>query len=252
MSTRRIIVGFSGGVTSAWCAGWALRNFPREEVVLLFHDTKEEDEDTYRFLKDMAAALDMPITERSDGRSVTEVARDEGMLPNDQRAFCSRILKQEQANKYICELQEQGITEIIRVMGFSAQEPTRIQRHVALCWKQSSFFCTVTVRFPLVEEKINKQETWDWCNCTMGVPPARMYEWSDHANCPGCFRGGKDYWLAVKRNMPEVFEQRKALESEFDHTIINGTSLIQLETTGLKRKVNRKESIEIGPCECGT
>jgi 7-cyano-7-deazaguanine synthase in queuosine biosynthesis len=31
---RRGIVGFSGGVTSAWCAGWALRNFPREEVVL--------------------------------------------------------------------------------------------------------------------------------------------------------------------------------------------------------------------------
>jgi hypothetical protein len=28
----------------------------------------------------MAAALDMPITERSDGRSVTEVFRDEGYL----------------------------------------------------------------------------------------------------------------------------------------------------------------------------
>lgn len=39
---RRVIVGFSGGVTSAWCAGWALENYPREEVILLFHDTKEE------------------------------------------------------------------------------------------------------------------------------------------------------------------------------------------------------------------
>lgn len=29
---RRVVVGFSGGVTSAWCAGWALRTFPREEV----------------------------------------------------------------------------------------------------------------------------------------------------------------------------------------------------------------------------
>lgn len=66
---RRVIVGFSGGVTSAWCAGWALRNFPREEVVLLWHDTKEEHKDTYRFLHEMAAALDMPIVERSDGRS---------------------------------------------------------------------------------------------------------------------------------------------------------------------------------------
>jgi hypothetical protein len=250
--TRRVVVGFSGGVTSAWCAGWALRNFPREEVVLLFHDTKEEDEDTYRFIKEMSVALDMPITERSDGRSVTDIARDEGMLPNDQSAFCSRILKQEPANKYICELQEQGITEIIRVMGFSSKEPTRMQRHTALCWNQTSFFCDVSVRFPLAEEKIPKQEAWDWCNCTMGVSPAKMYEWSDHANCPGCFRGGKDYYLAVKKNNPEVFEQRKALEAEFDHTIINGTSLVQLETTGLKRKVSCKESISIGPCECGS
>lgn len=52
--TRRVVVGFSGGVTSAWCAGWALRNYPREEVVLLFHDTKEEHPDTYRFIREMS------------------------------------------------------------------------------------------------------------------------------------------------------------------------------------------------------
>lgn len=34
---RRVVVGFSGGVTSAWCAGWALRTFPRDEVILLWH-----------------------------------------------------------------------------------------------------------------------------------------------------------------------------------------------------------------------
>lgn len=32
----KVVVGFSGGVTSAWCAGWALRNYPREDVTLLF------------------------------------------------------------------------------------------------------------------------------------------------------------------------------------------------------------------------
>lgn len=33
---RRVVVGFSGGVTSAWCAGWALRTYPRDEVILIF------------------------------------------------------------------------------------------------------------------------------------------------------------------------------------------------------------------------
>lgn len=201
---RRIVVGFSGGVTSAWCAGWALRNFPREEVVLLWHDTKEEDEDTYRFLGDMERALGMERTEKSDGRSVTEVAMDEGMLPNDQRAFCSRILKQEQANKFICELQEQGATEIIRVIGYSAMEPDRIQRQAAIAWRQSTLWCPVTVRFPLVEENVTKQETWDWCQCTMGVVPPRMYEWSDHANCPGCIRGARSIGLR-SRSIAQIF-----------------------------------------------
>ena len=200
----------------------------------------------------MAAALEMPLTERSDGRSVTEVARDEGMLPNDAAAFCSRILKQKQGNDFIKELQSQGVTEIIRVVGFSAMEPDRVQFQTALCWSMTSFFCKVSVRFPLIEEGITKQECADWCECTMGVKPSAMYEWSDHANCPGCFRGGKDYWLAVARNRPEVFAQRKALEEEFGHTIMGRYSLVQIEKEGMKRKVNRKEAIKIGSCECGS
>lgn len=249
---RRVVVGFSGGVTSAWCAGWALRNFPREEVVLLWHDTKEEDEDTYRFKDAMAAALGMPITEKSDGRSVTEVARDEGVVPNDRMAFCSRILKQEQGLKYIHEIQEQGVTEIIRVFGFSANEPERIQRQTVYGWKMATFWCEVSTRFPIVETGTTKQECWDWCNCTMGVPPPRMYEWSDHANCPGCFRGKKTYWLAVAEHRPDIYQKRIELEDELGHTILGDVSLVQLRTEGMKRPAGRKEAIEIGPCECGS
>jgi hypothetical protein len=251
LGMRIIVVGFSGGVTSAWCAGWAKRNYPHEEIRLLFTDTQEEDKDTYRFLHEMAAALGMPITERSDGRDIAELARDEGAVPNDRMPFCSRILKQEPANKYIVELQEQGATEIVRVMGFSANEPDRIQRHVALCWQQSSFFCDVSVRFPLVEEKVTKQECWDWCNCTMGVAPSAMYEWSEHANCPGCFRGKKRYWQAVGIHRPDIYQRRSNLEKEMGFTILNNLSLEELAKEPVKPQ-RMKESIEIGPCECGS
>lgn len=246
---RTVAVGFSGGATSAWCAGWALRNFPKDEVVLLFHDTKEEDSDTYRFLKEMAVALDHPITERSDGRSVTDLFHDMNMLANDQQAFCSRILKIEQREKYFKELREwpDEDREIILVLGFSANEPERIQRMTAHSWKDN-----YTLRCPIAEEGVTKQQCADWCSCTMGVKLPRMYEWSDHANCPGCVRGGKAYWLAVKQNVPEVYEQRKQLEIEFGHTFSSRYSLIQIETEGLKRKVNRKEAILVGPCECGS
>jgi len=220
---RRVVVGFSGGVTSAWCAGWAIRNFPREEIILLWHDTKREHPDTYRFLKEMAAALDMPITERSDGRSVIEVFRDEGFLGNSQQAMCSRILKQEQGKKHMLEVRREmvanytgGVPEILKVLGYSRMEPKRVQAAVAMGWRDG-----FTARFPMIEENVTKQQATDWC-LSLGVKPSAMYCWSEHANCVGCVKGGKAYWLAVLENAPEVFDEMAALEDEFGHTILRG------------------------------
>lgn len=246
---RKVVVGFSGGVTSAWCAGWALRTFPREEVVLLWHDTKEEHRDTYRFLGEMAAALGMPITERSDGRSVTELFRDEGMLGNGQNTMCSRILKAEQGSRYVAELITAGF-DVTKVIGYSEKEPDRVQRMVGRCFTEG-----ITPRFPIIEERVTKQQCADWC-LSMGVQPSAMYCWADHANCIGCVKGGYAYFLAVKEHHPDVFEQRAKLEEEFGHTIIRGgdrehITLRELAERGLKREVGRKESIEVGVCDCG-
>lgn len=275
--TRAIIVGFSGGVTSAWCAGWALRTFPRDEVILLWHDTKEEHPDTYRFLREMSAALGMSVTERSDGRSVTELFRDEGMLGNGQNTMCSRILKAEQGSAFVAWLKHddggwrgaRGVAaafhplddeieavdpiEIVKVIGYSASEPARVTRMIGHCDREG-----ITARFPVIEEGVTKQQTADWCQCTMGVKPSDMYKWAEHANCVGCVKGGRAYWLQVALNHPDVFEQRAQLEEEFGHSIIrgfhaggSGITLRELVKIGLRRKVTERERIEIGVCECG-
>lgn len=249
MNDPRIVVGFSGGVTSAWCAGWALREFPRSQVILLWHDTKEEHPDTYRFLREMAAALGAPITERSDGRSVTELFRDEGMLGNGQNTMCSRVLKTEPGTRYVSDLRSAGHA-VTMVYGFSASEPQRVHRMVGRA-NAGGF----AVRFPVVETGVTKQQCADWC-VSLGVQPSAMYRWSDHANCVGCVKGGRAYWLAVAEHHPDVFEQRAALEEEFGHTIVRGgdrehPTLRQLVKLGLKRKVARRESITLGACECG-
>lgn len=248
--SRRVVVGFSGGVTSTWCAGWALRTFPREEVILLFHDTKEEHPDTYRFIREAAAALGMPITERSDGRSVTELFRDEGYLGNGQNTFCARLLKAAPGDAFVRELQAAG-HEVTKVIGYSATEPQRVSKMVGRCAAQG-----VGVRFPVIEEGVTKQQTADWVQCTLGVRPSAMYEWAEHANCVGCVKGGYAYWLAVAEHHPEVFAQRVALEEEFGHTIIRGGDrdtvwLKDLVARGLKRPHRPREQIEIGACDCG-
>jgi hypothetical protein len=245
----KVVVGFSGGVTSAWCAGWALRNYPREDVILLFHDTKEEHPDTYRFLREMAAALGLPITERSDGRSVTQLFYDEGYLGNGQNTFCSRILKAEPGARFVAELKAEG-HEVVKIVGYSAKEPLRVARIVGHADREG-----IKLRFPLIEERVSKQDCVDWVEA-QGVRPSAMYCWAEHANCVGCVKGGRAYWLAVHDNAPEVFEQRAQLEEEFGHPIIRGgdrehVTLRELVQIGLKRKVGQREAIVVGSCECG-
>lgn len=241
----KIVVGYSGGVTSAWAAAWALRQFNASDVVWLFHDTKEEHPDTYRFIKQFSDVVGHPITEQSDGRSVVEVLRDEGAIANNRMAFCSRILKAEQRDKHFKMLREQGETDITNVLGFSTIEWQRVQR-ATIRGEQGGY----KTLFPLVAEGITKQQAADFC-MSLGVRPPAMYRWSEHANCIGCLRGGKAYWLKVAENEPAIFQQRVELEAEFGHTILKDTSLVQLKATGLKRAVRQRESIEIS-CECGS
>lgn len=219
--------------------------FPRRDVVALWHDTKAEDADTIRFLYEIAERLGIMVTEQSDGRSVEEVEDDEGALANNRMAFCSRILKAEQKELYFKKLRAAGETEIVNVLGFTAIEWQRIQR-ATMNAERGGY----SVRFPLVRLGLSKQDCWDWC-VKLGVRPPRMYAWSEHANCVGCRRGGKAYWLKVADNATDAFARAVERENEFGHTILNGTSLTVLRETGLKRAVRMREGIDVGACECG-
>lgn len=129
-----------------------------------------------------------------------------------------------------------------------------MQRATALGWANG-----YAVRFPVAENQVTKQQCADWC-VAKGVQPSAMYCWAEHANCPGCVKGGRAYWLKVHEHMPEVFQQRALLEEEFGHSILRGEKrkdedrapfLRELVQIGLKRTVRPKEAIELGACECG-
>lgn len=105
------------------------------------------------------------------------------------------------------------------------------------------------IRFPLAELGITKQEAADWC-VSLGVRIPRIYEWSEHANCLACVRGGKNYQLACHQNAPEAFYARADLEDEFGHTVLKDIGLRELVQVGVKRVVPMKERIVV-TCECG-
>jgi len=72
------IVQYSGGIGSFAVADIVKdRLQKREKMVLLFADTRMEDEDLYRFLVDSSQYLNCPIIRLQDGRDPWEVFFDE-------------------------------------------------------------------------------------------------------------------------------------------------------------------------------
>ena len=95
------VIFFSGGACSYCAAKRVVEKFGKENIVLLFTDTKIEDEDCYRFIDEAAQKLDVKLIKIADGRTPFEVYKSQKFLGNNRIAPCSHILKQKTARDYI-------------------------------------------------------------------------------------------------------------------------------------------------------
>ena len=202
----RYVVSLSGGIASAVAADRAIERYGRENVILWFADTSWEDEDLYRFLGDcMERWGDVLITHR-DGRTPLQVAEDVKLIPNQKRAPCSRVLKQEPFLAFLRTIPKPCTV----LLGLDWREMHRHQRPKEAYEAVEG----VTVDFPLLWPPLTDQyativESW-------GVRIPRLYTMGfPHNNCGGrCVRQGRAEWLRLRGTMPERFEEVRDWEEE--------------------------------------
>lgn len=96
----RVIAWWSGGITSAYACYWALQVFKNVDVV--FIDTKNEHEDTERFLRDCEKLYGCEIKRTSNPKyaSIFEVWRKNKSLNTATGAICSTRLKRDVRESY--------------------------------------------------------------------------------------------------------------------------------------------------------
>lgn len=242
------IVGFSGGIASSVTASLVLRDHP--DAVLLYHSTKTEPADNDRFRADVSHYLGAPITEDSDGRDIWQVFDDEGFLGSGRNTMCSRILKQERSLSY---LKAHSLATLH--IGFTVDEWVRAQRTFARYAQHN-----IEVRFPLIEQRIGKDECFHRVTKCWGLRPPQMYEWADHANCIPCVKGKKAYWGLIYMFERDAWERASAYEEKFGHTIFTEAGSLEEELQNclrlakkyLQRKdgEHRQQELFALPCEC--
>ena len=192
------VVMLSGGVGS-WNAGRrAIARYGASGVVLLFADTKVEDADTYRFLRDSAADLGAPLVEVADGRTPFEVFRDDRFLGNARLANCSKHLKQKPAREW---LEANAPPDAVVVVGIDWQETHRLPA-IEAGWSPWPVWA------PLCDKPLIDRPGMLANASAAGLkPPAAYVDGLPHSNClaQGCVRGGQAYWERMLRTRPHAY-----------------------------------------------
>lgn len=209
IAEMKYIVNFSGGACAFWAAHRTIERFGFKNVILLFADTLEEDDDLYTFLHQSSELLGVPITRVSIELGVWALFRREGLIGSDLYPICSTKLKREPLNEWMEQnySMDRNQSQLWRedatvVMGFDWTEGHRVshlqQEHPT--WRISA---------PMTDEPI-----WDKCkiiteSVKLGLPEQTLYKLGfPHNNCGGtCVRGGITHWVHVHKHRPKKFAQ---------------------------------------------
>jgi hypothetical protein len=202
------VVQYSGGIGSWATARRVAARHGTENLILLFSDTRIEEDSLYEFLIESAAQLGAPLIRVADGRTPFEVYWDARFLGNARLAPCSKILKQQPARRWLDEHADPAGTTLY--VGIDAGETRRIPG-IRKGWAPWH------VEFPLTEEpELTKDAMLAEARALGLTPPAAYDEGFAHANCGGCcVRGGQSHWLRLLERHPDRFADYERREQRF-------------------------------------
>ena len=231
------------------------KGIPKEDIILLFTDTKIEDEDLYRFLDESTEKLGIPLTNFSDGRDIWQVFKDTRFLANSLRDNCSRVLKRELSRKFIKRFKPENVTIYL---GFDWTEMNRFE-------KAQKAWLPYKIESPLCEPPyIDKEDMKRMLVEEDGIKLPRLYEMGfAHNNCGGgCVKAGIGHFAKLYKEFPERFALWENKEQEIRNFLGKDVSILRRTRKGIKSKLTLKmlreeidslteaELCEIGGCGC--
>jgi len=216
-----IIAWWSGGVTSAVTCKICIDLYGIENVRIIFIDTFNEDEDTYRFKTDCEEwyGKDIETITGIGGKydSIQDVWIKNKSLNVAKGAICSSSLK-----KRVREIWEEENTFKHQAFGFEISE---IKRATSMKLNNEK----ISPIFPLLMYGYSKKDCVNILE-EEGIDVPQMYKLGFlNNNCfkTGCVQGGIGYWQKIKRDFPEKFNTMADMEHKL--TGIKGEPVTMLK-----------------------
>lgn len=256
------VVQFSGGLCSFWAAHRVIEQYGRQNVTLLFADTKMEDEDLYQFIADAEDYLNVRVVSLAEGRTPWELFSHKGMLGNSRFPLCSVILKREVLDAW------RKVNTMPETHTFHlGLDWTEEHRMVGVGGKPGmvEVFKPWNVTAPMMSEPI-----WDKCRMqnewvALGYKLPRLYTMGfPHNNCGGfCIKAGHAHFAHLLKMMPDRFRFHESNENNVrektgkDYSILNDRrgdgKKKTLTLSMLRERIERGEDFDRddwGGCGC--
>ncbi len=228
--SKKIICWWSGGVTSAVACKIAIDLYGVENCDVIMIDTKNEDDDTYRFKEDCARWYNVPIQTISaiNSRffSIEDVWMKYRSLNVSSGAICSTHLKRKVREEW-----EKHNSFKHQVFGF---EFDKKEFRRAMNMKLNNPHTKPI--FPLLMFGLDKiQCVEEILENNIDIPRVYTYGFKNN-NCfkTGCVQGGIGYWQKMKSDFPDKFERMADMEHRL--TDIKGIAVTMLRDQSKKAK----------------
>lgn len=239
----RHVVQYSTGAGSAEVAWRVVEQHGPGNVVLLTADTLVEDEDNWRFAREVADRLSCEWVVLTDGRTPMQVGRDVKVVPNNRLAVCSRILKRELLRRWIDEHCDPADTTIY--LGFDWTETDRLAA-ARPHWQP------YTIAAPLAGPPYVPKPDLLALFRGRGIEPPRLYaQGFAHANCGGgCVRGGQAQWALLLQVNRDRYLDWEAEEDKSRAELGKDVSILRDRTGGPVKPLTLREfrqRLEIQP-----
>ena len=206
----KIICWWSGGITSAVACKLAIDLYGTDNCEVIMIDTRNEDEDTYRFKADCEKWYGLPIKTIDNFGNEYETIQDVWYKHNSLNvahgAVCSSELKRKTR-----EIWQRTNEYTHQVFGFEFDKK-EFNRAKGLMLNHSKS----RPIFPLLMFGMDKEDCIKYIEENKIEPP-RAYKWGfKNNNCmnTGCPQGGIAYWKKMQSDMPDKFNAMAKIEHD--------------------------------------
>lgn len=204
----KIICWWSGGITSAVACKLISDKYLISDVRVIMLDTKNEDDDTYRFLKDCQAWYGVEIERlySTECESILDTWYKYNSLNTANGAICSYMLKRRVREKWE---KENDFDHQVFGFEYSKKEMNRARSLTANHWHTKPIF-------PLIETKLSKIDCLNIVK-SAGIEPPKAYRLGfQNNNClkTGCVQGGIGYWKKIQQETPDKFNAMAKIEHD--------------------------------------